>query len=110
MPNLSSSYSFLLCNIGLNGNYKDLGIQDTNLWYNPINEKNNWSIFEAIDNFVSQDECDKDIDFCCGFTWPSIKSKQEELLNGNTTSCQILILAPWRWFDKWYKDGQFKSD
>ena len=49
---LDSSYSFLLCNIGLIGNHKELGIEDTNLWYLPINEGNGWSIFKAINDFV----------------------------------------------------------
>eukprot|EP01084_Bolivina_argentea_P259449 437770_1 len=116
MPGLQMSSSFILCNIGLNGNWRDLEIEDTNLWYQPINEKNNWSIFQAIDDFIccnnpESDICDvsKNIDFCCGFTWPSIKSKEKELLNGNTTSCQILIMVPWKWFEKWYKNGEFKS-
>jgi len=116
VPDLECTWPFLMCNIGIRGNYKELDIADTNLWYLPVNEKNNWNVFKAVEDFVNCEnpktdafDPDKNIDFCCGFTWPSIKAKDDDMESSEYTTCQILLMTPWPWFERWYKNGAFKS-
>jgi len=91
---------FLMCNIGIKGGAKELGIDNCNVWYHPVDQHGD--IFPKIQSFY-QDPLSDDQEPPCMITFGSTKDKGWAAKNPDKTCCQMLVMADWKWFEK-YKD------
>jgi phytoene dehydrogenase-like protein len=95
---MGNSCGFVMANIGLRGSAEELGLTCANLWYHPT--RPDGDMFGAIEDFMA-DPSDPENDPMIMVTFPSIKDRDgADSLPGKTT-CQILCLADYQWFEKY---------
>lgn len=95
---LANSCGFVMCNIGLKGSAEELGLTCANLWYHPARE--NGDMFAAIDDFFA-DPSNPDHDPMIMVTFPSIKDPSWKEEHPDQTTCQLLCMAEYSWFEKY---------
>ena len=92
---VGASCGFVMVNIGLDGCAEELGLTSANLWYHPT--RPDGDMFGAIADFMA-DPGNPDCDPMAMVTFPSIKAGQG---GGPKTTCQLLCLADFAWFEKY---------
>eukprot|EP00298_Acanthocystis_sp_HF-20_P007536 c17106_g1_i1.p1 GENE.c17106_g1_i1~~c17106_g1_i1.p1 ORF type:complete len:596 (+),score=260.84 c17106_g1_i1:73-1860(+) len=99
---VKQSPGFIMCNVGIKGDAKEMGLSNANIWYLPIDKHGD--IFGPLSQYVA-DPLKDDIPFM--ITWPSLKDST--YLNRSTDqriSCQMLAMSKSEWFEK-YKNDTF---
>jgi phytoene dehydrogenase-like protein len=95
---IGNSCGFVMANIGLRGTAEELGLTCANLWYHPT--RPDGDMFGAVNDFMA-DPSNPDHDPMIMVTFPSIKDQEgAESYEGKTT-CQILCMADYHWFEKY---------
>jgi len=95
---LANSCGFIMCNIGLKGSAEDLGLTCANLWFHPARE--NGDMFSAVEDFFA-DPSDPEHDPMIMVTFPSIKDRSWKEEHPDQTTCQLLCMAKYSWFEKY---------
>jgi all-trans-retinol 13,14-reductase len=94
---MGNSCGFVMANIGLRGNADELGLTCANLWYHPT--RPDGDMFGAVEDFMSNPS-DPENDPMIMVTFPSIKDRNGAETLPDKTTCQILCLADYKWFEK----------
>jgi all-trans-retinol 13,14-reductase len=94
---VGSSCGFVMANIGLRGTAQELGLTCANLWYHPA--RSNGDMFGAVDDFMA-DPMNPAHDPMIMVTFPSIKDSEGADAYPGKTTCQILCMADFQWFEK----------
>jgi phytoene dehydrogenase-like protein len=95
---VGNSCGWVMANIGLRGSAEELGLTCANLWYHPTRE--NGDMFGAVDDFMA-DPMNPEHDPMVMITFPSIKAREGERDNAEKTTCQMLCMADYAWFEKY---------
>ncbi len=95
---VDSSCGFVMANIGLRGTAEELGLTCANLWYHPAREDGD--MFGAVDDFMA-DPMNPDHDPAVMITFPSIKDSEGAEAYPGKTTCQILCMADFSWFERY---------
>eukprot|EP00052_Salpingoeca_macrocollata_P016088 m.128974 g.128974 ORF g.128974 m.128974 type:complete len:672 (+) comp19917_c0_seq1:71-2086(+) len=90
------SAGFVMCNLGIRGSAKELKIPSANRWYLPATEDGD--ILEPMHAYFDAAET---ADLPVMMTFPSAKDQSYEQLHPDRTSCQMLAMAPYSWFERW---------
>lgn len=99
-----NSCGWVMANIGLEGTPEELGLTCTNLWYHPA--RPDGDMFGAIDDFLTAPN-DRANDPMIMVTFPSIKARDESAVPLGRTTCQILCMAEYAWFER-YSDRRLR--
>jgi phytoene dehydrogenase-like protein len=94
---IGNSCGFIMANIGLRGSAEELGLTCANLWYHPT--RANGDMFGAVRDFMA-DPANPEHDPMIMVTFPSIKDHEGAETYKAKTTCQILCMADWQWFEK----------
>lgn len=94
---VGSSCGFVMANIGLRGTAEELGLTCANLWYHPA--RADGDMFAAMDDFMA-DPMNPDHDPAIMITFPSIKDSEGKDAYPGKTTCQVLCMADFRWFER----------
>ena len=86
-----------MANIGLRGSAEELGLTCANLWYHPT--RADGDMFGAVRDFMA-DPANPEHDPMIMVTFPSIKDREGAETHAGKTTCQILCMADWQWFEK----------
>jgi len=98
---IPDSDGFLMVNVSLNGSAQELDLKCQNIWYHPVTKETGYSMDAAIEAYLTAP--DKN-DACMMFTFPSLKDRAHERSpHRNKSTCQILVLTPYKWFEE-HKD------
>jgi all-trans-retinol 13,14-reductase len=92
---VGQSCGFVMANIGLRGSPEELGLTCANLWYHPT--RSDGDMFGAVADFMAEPQ-DPTHDPMIMVTFPSIKAGDTER---GTTTCQLLCMAEYAWFEKY---------
>lgn len=95
---VGNSCGWVMANIGLRGSAEDLGLTCTNLWYHPT--RKDGDMFGAVEDFMA-DPLSSDHDPMVMITFPSIKDREGAQKYGDKTTCQILCMAEYAWFEQY---------
>jgi phytoene dehydrogenase-like protein len=95
---LANSCGFIMCNIGLEGSAEELGLTCANLWYHPAREDGD--MFSAVEDFF-EDPGSLENDPMIMVTFPSIKDSSWKEEHPDQTTCQLLCMAEYAWFEKY---------
>jgi len=93
---IGNSCGFVMVNIGLRGSPEELGLSCANLWYHPT--RPDGDMFGAVGDFL-RDPSDRNNDPMVMITFPSIKDRSAS--ERDTTTCQLLCMAEYEWFEKY---------
>ena len=94
---IGNSCGFVMANIGLRGSAEELGLTSANLWYHPT--RANGDMFGAVADFMA-DPNNPEHDPMIMVTFPSIKDRDGAETYAGKTTCQILCMADYQWFEK----------
>jgi len=97
---VSDSCGFVMVNFGINGKPSDLGLTCANAFVIPTDKKTG-------DMFVSfkrhwEDPIKYPDDMPMFISFPSIKDRSTQ--HSEKTTCQVLVMAEWKWFEKWHNN------
>ncbi|MBW2244508.1 MAG: NAD(P)/FAD-dependent oxidoreductase [Deltaproteobacteria bacterium] len=95
---IGNSCGFVMVNIGLRGTAEELGLTCTNLWYHPT--RADGDMFGAVNDFMT-DPSNPEHDPMIMVTFPSIKDRAGAEAYPGKTTCQILCMADYRWFEQY---------
>ena len=93
------SAGFVMCNIGIHGDPKDLGLTCCNLWYHPVadpSDDGKCDLFQGAQRFFDDPLRQ---DFPAMITFPSLKDRAWK--HADRVTCQMLVMAEYDWFAKW---------
>jgi all-trans-retinol 13,14-reductase len=99
---IGNSCGFIMANIGLRGTAEELGLTCANLWYHPAREDGD--MFSAVEDYMAEPD-DPANDPMVMVTFPSIKDKDGAETYAGKTTCQILGMAEYRWFERYTGRG-----
>jgi len=103
------SDSFVMCNIAVEGSAAELGLDCSNLWLQPCNDKNGNSLAKGVDAYFA-DPLGVDVEQVpLMITFPSTKDRTWEAQHPKETMVQTLALARWDWFSQHQKDDREPS-
>jgi all-trans-retinol 13,14-reductase len=94
---IGNSCGFVMANIGLRGSAEELGLTCANLWYHPT--RANGDMFGAVADFMA-DPNNPEHDPMIMVTFPSIKDRDGAETYAGKTTCQILCMADYQWFEE----------
>lgn len=102
---VKQSAGFVMANIGLKASAKLLGITNTNIWHIPVDE--NGDCYPPLEEyFQSPLSCG---DIPAFITFPSLKDKSWVESHPEKTTCQMLLMAEYEWFEEYYREGKGKA-
>jgi phytoene dehydrogenase-like protein len=90
------SAGFVMCNIGIAATPDEVGATSANSWFVPVNERTD--LFPPLREFFEK-PLEKPMP--CFITFPSIKDTAWREKNPCKTSCQVLVMAHYDWFQDW---------
>eukprot|EP00466_Bigelowiella_natans_P017217 jgi/Bigna1/90562/estExt_fgenesh1_pg.C_730053 len=102
---VKTSSGFVMGNIGIKASAEELKLRNINVWYHPAHPETK-DIIEPLKKFY---ENPLESDAPAMITFPSIK---EGGSSNPRTSCQILMIAEWKWFEKFahLSEGERQSN
>ncbi len=92
------SCGFVMANIGLDGTPEELGLTCANLWFHPA--RDDGDMFGAVEDFMD-DPLRPEHAPPIMITFPSIKDADGAEAYPGKTTCQILCMAEFEWFERW---------
>ena len=104
------SSGFIMCNIGIRGSAKELGLRCVNTWYHPVDDPavaQRCDLVKGANRFFA-DPLSDDSEFPAMITFPSLKDRAWAQHFPEKTTCQILVLAEYEWFDRWKQEQSGK--
>jgi len=97
-----------MANIGLDAPPSKLGITNANTWHIPVD--NLGDHYPSLDYFFAHPDQCSSLETPAFITFPSVKDCKGHGKDASTTSCQILLMANYEWFERFKaeekEDGQ----
>jgi len=95
VPGVGDSAGFVMCNVGIRGNSRELNIPNCNLWVHPVN-RDTGDMFGPLEKFFSDPLAHDPLPAM--ITFPSLKDRLWETKHSDKMSCQILVMADHAWY------------
>jgi len=102
---LAQAAGFLMANVAINGTAEELQIECSNLWPMPASERNNFDMFQGIEDFFADPLGVPAADIPLMITFPSVKDRRFAAEKGKYQTCQVLAMAKFEWFSKYQGDN-----
>ncbi|GBG33050.1 All-trans-retinol 13,14-reductase [Hondaea fermentalgiana] len=96
---LTNSSSWVMANLGIRVDPKEVGIGCSNVWVHPCSEENNYDLFQGVREYFAKPLDVPTIPMM--ITFPSVKDRACKAGEKQRLTCQLLALAHSEWFDKW---------
>ena len=102
------SAGFVMANIGIDAPPSQLGITNSNTWHIPVDKFGDH--YPSLDNFFSNPDQCSSLETPAFITFPSVKDCKGHGKDASTTSCQILLMANYEWFERFKADIDGETD
>jgi all-trans-retinol 13,14-reductase len=103
-PSLNQSAGFVMANIGIDAPASLFGATAANTWHIPLDESGD--IFGPISEYFEDPMKSTGKNISAFITFPSLKDRSEAQQSSRQTSCQMLFIAPFEWFEKYLPKGE----
>lgn len=101
---VKQSAGFVMTNIGINCAAEVIGATKANTWHIPLT--NNGDIFKPMEDFFA-DPLGENSPIPAFITFPSLKDTA--FAKKDKTSCQMLVLVDYAWFEKYYANANSEN-
>jgi len=110
---LAHGNGWIMANFGIRVTAEELELTNTNYWYHPVREADDFNLFAALERFYGC-KTQPPVDPATGampepsvmITWPSMKDPEWKAKHPDMQMCQILCVGEWEWFEKYAEQDQ----
>uniref|UniRef100_A0A0G4HEK9 Amine oxidase domain-containing protein n=1 Tax=Chromera velia CCMP2878 TaxID=1169474 RepID=A0A0G4HEK9_9ALVE len=96
VPGVAQSCGFVMLNIGIEGRAEELGVSNCNVWHLPVDKDGD--MYSPMLSYFDAPLAD-DTDPPAFITVGSLKDQSYSEKHPEKTSCQVLLMAPLKWFE-----------